>query len=260
MKKTLLTLIGLFIIISSTFSQKGISLSIEGSLLSTSISNDNTWSWDPYEIDSQFTFGNTFGLELGYNFNNTWGVYTGYGILTLGQNYMGYDRGCWDRKIKLNYNHIPLMLKYNGKGNKVRFIASTGFLIAILRQAEQMVLRDDREYHNYYSGGAYVIEDPIINPDGTYIIHDEAYYNARDAGAKDVTDRFKKIDLILNIEAGARFNMRNNLYLDALANFGYGLTDINTEERKLPDGKTSHNMYAGIKLRFGLNALWDKTK
>jgi len=85
MKKIFLTLIGLFIILSSTFSQKGLNISIEGSLLNTGITNQNTWS--QREFFEKPTLGNKFALELGYNITNEWGVYTGFGIINLGQNY-----------------------------------------------------------------------------------------------------------------------------------------------------------------------------
>lgn len=269
MKKIFLTLIGLFIILSSIFSQKGLNISIEGSMLNTGITNQNTWS--QHEFFEKPTLGNKFVLELGYNITNEWGVYTGFGIMTLGQNYkrdpetidgsaiLITSNSSWEREISLNYLMVPIMFKIIKPGNKVDFIGGGGVQFAFLYQADQLLMLNGSEYNTTVGvlTGGVVITDSIIYqiPGGQYTLSSWA--------DKDVTNRFKTLDIILNLEAGARFPFREKLYLDLLFTVAHGFRDIDLETMKMYNEKSSHNIYAGIKLRFGLNSLWstsEKTK
>jgi len=75
---------------------------------------------------------------------------------------------------------------------------------------------------------------------------------AFDVADKDVTDRFEKSDIVLNLELGARINIIEHLYVDATLNFGYGLKDINAEAYRIPNTDNAynkgHNAYAGFKV------------
>ena len=134
------------------------------------------------------------------------------------------------------------MVKFNGTNSTVNFIGGAGILLANLKEANQEWLRD---------GNTYV--DNITNP-----ITGETF----DLGASDVTDRFAKSDILINLEVGARFLFGEKLFLDAELNFGYGLKDINAEDWQIENNEgiydPSHNAFAGLKIGLAYVLFGDK--
>ena len=124
------------------------------------------------------------------------------------------------------------MVKFNGTNSKVNFLGGAGILLANLNEAEQEWLRD---------GNTYV--DNITNP-----ITGETF----DLGAADVTERFAKSDILINLEVGARFLFGEKIYLDAALNFAYGLKDINDPDWQIENNEgiydPSHNAFAGLRI------------
>jgi len=223
MKKIYTLALALVLFIPATYSQKGLSLGLNGAFISSTIINQNTWG-NGHEYDYKPTFSGSFGFDIGYNFTDHIGIYSGYWFTNLGQNYDDqYEHVPWERDIQLKYHMVPVMLKFTGSQSRVNFIGGIGVLFAMLKEANQTWTRDGEDWNN-----------------------------EGNLGAKDVTSRFESSDIILNLELGARIIIIDNLYLDASLNFGYGLKDINVKEWQIPDSdgeyKASNNAYGGIKL------------
>ena len=254
--------------LSSVYSQIGPNLSLEGSLLFTGISTENTWSH--YSFNKKPTLGSKFAIEFGYNFTNEWGIYTGFGFMNLGQNYKREpiikdygilileDSSAWDREVSLDYFMFPLMFKTIKHGNKVDFIFGGGINLAILYRANQLVVLNGSDYNSLDGSGGIILDGIVLNDSNIMVV--DGSYQLSTWTDKEVTNRFKSLDIILNLETGLRFAFWENVYIDILANVGFGLTDINIEERKLPDNGSSHNLYGGLKLRFGLDNIWDSSR
>lgn len=228
MKRFLTIMLLLALVIPASYAQKGLNVGGNFMYLSSFMVNQNTWG-NGREYDFAATSNSSFGLDIGYNFNDNIGLYTGYWMMNLGQNYTDdYEDSTWERNLKFKYNVIPVMLKFTGSETRVNFMGGFGILFAMMNDAEQTWLRD---------GSAY-----------TQISEDESY----EITAKDITDRYEKNDIILNLELGARIVIIENLYVDATLNFGYGLKDINAADWQIPnnDGvySASHNAYAGFKV------------
>ena len=242
MKKLYTLLFAMLLLASASYAQKGLNIGLNGSFNAVSIVNQNTWGasntkGETQEYDYDLTFGTGFGLDVGYNFNDDLGLYSGFRIMTLGNDY--HDSYSWngdesefDRKLKLKYNVIPITFKFTGSRTTVNFIGGVGVLIAMLNEAEQTWTKDGAQYTESY--------------------YNEATGKVYDIADSDVTSRFNKTDIILNLELGARIFIIDNLYVDATMNFGYGIKDINHEDwqMKNSDGeyKASHNAFAGVKI------------
>lgn len=227
---TLLLLVGL--LMPATYAQKGLHLGANFMSLSSSIVNQNTWG-NGREYDYKVSFNSSFGFDVGYHFNDRIGIYTGYWFTNFGQGYTdSYDGSDYERTLKLKYNVIPVMLRFASSENRVNFIGGVGILFAMMNKAEQEWLRDGAAYNENF-------ENPITGKE----------FNI---GATDVTDRYGKSDIILNIELGARIFILDELYVDATINGGYGVNDINAADWQIEnnDGEynPSHNVYGGFKV------------
>jgi len=233
MKRFYTLLIAMAIVLPATFAQKGLNIGVNGGAMVPFIINQNSWG-NGHEYDTEATFNYSFGFDLGYNFTDNFGIYTGFGRMDFGQNYSdsyaeeaGGTSSDWERSIKLKYNTIPIMLKYTGSQQAVNFVGGIGIIYAMLSEAEQTWTKDGNDW----------------------TMDTETHNNI---GAKDVTDRFVKSDIMINLELGARIILMENLYLDATINAGYGFTDINAEDWQTPDSKgvysASNNVYGGFKI------------
>lgn len=223
----------LSLLISTTsYAQKGLSLGVSGAAISTSIINQNTWG-NGHEYDYESTFSSFYGFDIGYNFTDNVGIYTGYSFFNLGQKYSdNYDGVNWKRELTFKYNVIPIMFKYTSSQSRVNFLGGIGILYAMMNSADQTWTYDGEPYEE--TGITLVSKKPF------------------DLGASDVTDRFAKNDIILNLEIGARITLIDNLFLDAMLNFSYGLTDINEADYQFIDKdgnyNPSHNIFGGVKV------------
>lgn len=218
--------------LSSGIAQQGFSIGVNFMPMSSNIVNQNTWG-NGREYDYVATLRTSFGIDVGYSLSEHFGIYSGYWFTDLGQNYDdAYLSSDWERELTFKYNMIPLMVKFNGTGNTVNFMAGAGVLLANLKEAQQEWLRDGAPYSQN-------INNPITG---------ESF----DLGEADVTDRYVKSDILINLEVGARFLFSEKLFLDASLNFGYGLKDINHEDWQIPNGEgiydPSHNAFVGLRL------------
>ena len=233
MKKIYTLLLVLTIAVTSTaYAQKGLNIGVSGSFISPSIVNQNTWG-NGHEYDYEITFSSNYGFDIGYNFTSNLGIHSGFSFYNLGQDYSdSYDNKNWKRSLKFSYNVIPIMFRYTSSTENIKFIGSVGVLYAMLNKAEQTWTGDGVAYHE----------------EGTTLVSKKTF----DLGADDVTNRFSKTDIILNIELGIRIETIDNLYIDAVLNAGYGLTDINDEDYHFEDKdgnyNPSHNFLGGFKV------------
>jgi hypothetical protein len=231
MKKLITLLLILALTTPFVMAQKGLSLGANFMTLSSSIVNQNTWG-NGHEYDYALTFNSSFGFDAGYNFTEQIGLYTGYWFTNFGQKYTdSYNDSDFTRKLKYKYSVIPVMLRFSSSENTVNFLGGVGVLIASMRQADQEWLKDGEAYTQT---GETIGGIPFNIP------------------ADDVTARYNKTDIVVNIELGARIIVIDNLYIDASLNFGYGVKDINAPEYQIPDTEgtynSSHNAYGGFKV------------
>jgi len=238
MKKFYTLLFAMALLIPTSYAQKGLSLGLNGEGLSPSIINQNTWG-NGREYDYELTFSSSLGLDVGYNFNDKIGAYSGFSLITLGQKYTdtyqaaGSDKDSdWTRQIKFKYRMIPLMFKFSSSERIVNFIGGMGVSFAFMSSAEQTWTQDGNAFNEQ-------LTNPITNKEF-------------DLGASDVTNRYNKSDIFVNLELGARIMFSDNIYMDAVLDMGYGLKDINAADWQIPnsDGEynASHNAYGGIKI------------
>lgn len=230
--KHLLPLLFLAIMLPSAYSQKGLNIGANFMAFNSNIVNQNTWGY-PREYDYAITFNTSFGIDVGYGISDHMGIYTGYWFTNLGQNYKdSYSGSEWERKLELKYNMIPVMLKFNGTESKVNFLGGAGIIFASLKEANQEWLRDGEPYTETRNNP--ITQQPF------------------ELGAEDVTDRFAKSDIMVNIDLGARILFSEKLFLDVTANFGYGFKDINAEDWQIENGSgiydPSHNAFGGLKV------------
>jgi len=229
--KKLLTLILLgLMIIPATYAQKGLQIGANYMFLTSSIINQNTWGLDR-EYDYKLSYNSSFGLDVGYNFTEKMGIYTGFWMTNLGQSYTDeYDNSSWERELNFKYNIIPVMLRFSNSLNRVHFLSGIGVGFGFLNKAEQNWTMDGHDIMLFHGGA-------------------EADY---DIAEKDVTDRYMKSDIFVNLELGLRIYILDELYIDASVFGAYGMKDINAEDWRIPntDGEygASHNAFAGAKV------------
>lgn len=232
--KRFYTLLLVLIIASTTttYAQKGLNIGVSGSFISTSIVNQNTWG-NGHEYDYEITYSSNYGFDVGYNFTSNFGFYTGFSFYNLGQEYSdSYDDKDWERNLTFKYNVIPIMFRYTSSSDKIKFIGSVGILYAMLNKAEQT-----------WTGGGVPFHEEGMTLDSN---------KPFDLGADDVTNRYSKNDIMLNVELGIRVETIDNLFVDVLMNVGYGLTDINEADYRFVDTDNnydaSHNLFGGLKV------------
>lgn len=230
--KSLFTLFVIALCVPVLNAQKGLHLGANYMAVSSSIVNQNSWAIG-HEYDYEFSFRNSFGIDVAYHFSDQIGIYSGYWFTELGQDYSdSYGGSDWTRELHLKYNFIPVMVKFTGTKAKVNFLGGAGILIGTLNDGSQEWLQDGQPYDD-------IINNPITG-------------DPFQPGAEDVTERFNKSEIMLNFDLGGRIGISDHLYLDATLNMAYGLTDINADDFQTSDPggsyEPSHNAYGGIKL------------
>ncbi len=217
---------------TTTYAQKGLNIGVSGSIISTSIINQNVWG-NGYEYDYEITYSNNYGFDIGYNFTNNLGIHTGFGFYNLGQDYTDSHNDInWKRNLTFKYNVIPIMFRYTSSTDRIKFIGSVGILYAMLNKAEQTWTGDGVDFHE----------------EGITLDSKKPF----DLGANDVTNRYSTSDIMINIEIGLRVKIIDNLYADGVLNSGYGLTDINDADYRFKDSdenyNASQNFFVGFKV------------
>jgi hypothetical protein len=185
------------------------------------------------EMEYSTTFGPNGGGGVDYFFSKQYGFNGSVYLSKLGQNYKGILREVdADRRVKLTYVEVPLLLMLRLTPDSHPFWFSAGPDIMILAKAKQKFTRR----------GGLPLENEYLED-------------------TDITDRFNPIDIALNFNANKMFLLKNtdSRMLVVTLNSAIGLTDINSKEWQLEqmDGtyKGSHNFYIGFKVGLMFNAL-----
>jgi hypothetical protein len=243
MKKTfyIFTLL-LLTTIASASAQKGFYLGVAGNFSTSYIMNQNIYGLVALK-EEVITSGLGANLSIGYDFPTTIGLKTEVGFGTIGQKYKPKNQGdttTIDRRIKLNYLNVPLLLKIRAGGKIAQFYLLVGPQFSFLMSANQ----------DYTIGGKpYPDIDVRINNNDTItnIVVDRA--------KKDVKDRYSSMDIFARLDLGADIYLIPKLFLNVGVSFNYGLTDINASDWRLNDVdgnyNASHNVYG--KLNIGIN-------
>ncbi len=229
MKKLTIIIILLFMFLNSILvnaqEKKSLWLNLTSGLNSIWIINQNEYGNPEFEYAS--SFGLTGGMGLTYFYKRHWGLNASLMVSKLGQNYSGVQAGGdTDRKIKLLYLEIPLMVMKDIPGQQYPTWISFGPDVLILLNAEQQYTRT----------GGY----PLPNPDGMI--------------DGNVKNRYSPIDVALSFSVNRMYNLdyfRKMMLLFSM-NGALGLTDINSKDWQIPNThneyKGSHNFYIGIKV------------
>jgi hypothetical protein len=193
---------------------------------------NNTWiinqnAYGNQEVEYSSAFGMTGGVGMSYFYNRKWGFNGSVLASKLGQNYKGYQAGAMaDRKVKLLYLEIPLVVMKDVLGMQYPTWISFGPDILILLNAKQEYSRE---------GGS-----NLSNPEGMM--------------AGDAMDKFKKADIAVNLSLNRMYalNYSRKMMLLLSLNSALGLTDINESAWRIPNkhneyGK-SNNFYIGMKV------------
>jgi hypothetical protein len=181
------------------------------------------------EQDYSTTLGYVAGAGARYLISNKFGVTSTVSLVKLGQNYRGVQSsGEANRKVNLDYIELPLLAMYRITNAQNTTWIAFGPDIMFLVSAKQKYNRKDG--------------NPLPKPD--YLIE----------GSTDVKDRFKPIDLAINFSLNRIFDIdyrKRNLLLLMSANMTFGLTDINSNDWRIPNMHGnyagSHNFYMGIR-------------
>jgi len=207
--------------------QKGsLWVNVTAGLNSTLILNQNAYG-NP-EMAYLPTFGLTGGLDVNYFHSYNWGYSGSLLVSKLGQNYSGIQAGAEaERKVKLLYLEVPLLVMKNIPFMKKPTWISFGPDILILLNAQQDYTREEGS-------------PPLPYPDGM--------------ASGDITDRFKRADIAMDLSLNQIYslNYSGKLMLLIALNTAIGITDINSPEWQIPNTHGeyggSHNFYIGMKV------------
>ena len=235
MKKYILLLsVILFLILSfNAMAQRSHSVWVSGSagMNSNWILNQNAYG--NQEMEYATSFNPTGGIGLMYFKNREWGFSGSAYLSKLGQNYSGYQAGAQaERKVKLTYIEVPLMLMKQIPDMNYPTWISAGPSLMLMLKAKQEYSRD---------GGS-----PLPYPDGMAV--------------GNITERFKPLDVALNVSVNRMMELnysRSMMFLFSV-NSSFGLLDINRVDYKIENTHhiyaPSHNFYIGFKVGLMLKA------
>lgn len=227
MKKILFISLLCFITSNFLYAQKGYGGGVNFAYHSVWILNQSAYG--DLEHNEIKTYHPAFGLHGFYNPYDAFGVWMELNFITLGQKYEGAKSQT--RDIELKYIAIPIMAKYTGKGDMVRFHFMLGPELAFLTKATQ-------DYNMGTSGNAVSRKDL----DGKTFVKT----------ATDIKDRFVKMDFMLAFDIGADISINEFLLVNAGLRANYGFRDINAKAYRIPNFDNvytaSHNMYFGFQV------------
>ena len=242
MKKRINILILLFLLgFSIANAQKGkeLILGAGGAFTGVFIMNQNFYG-EP-EVNYAPKMGYAANFNIGYNFDGYAGIMAEVQYSLQGQKYndkqsMNGTKYEVDRNISLAYLNFPLFFKYAFGEENTRFRFMVGPQLGLLLDASQIY---DRTPTVNYGTGPNDFEIPT-NLDGEQFI----------PNAKEITDRFEKLDYSVALAVGADFHLSKQWLLSAGFRMNYGFTDINAPAYRMKDldneYKPSHNVWGGI--------------
>lgn len=229
MKKLKLAYILVFILLNSAALQaqqvRSLWMNVVAGGNSSWILNQNTYGNQEFEYAT--TFGFTGGIGATYFQKRHWGMNGSLLLTQAGQNYSGVQaQGDADRKVKLTYLEVPLLLMKDIRYMPYPTWISFGPDVLILLKANQLYSR---------VGG-----NPLPYPDGMI--------------EGDVKERYKPVDVAIHFSVNRMYNLdyfRKVMFLFSI-NTAVGITDINARDWQLPNTHDiyggSHNFYIGMKV------------
>ncbi len=181
-----------------------------------------TYNFSPIGFAAGADFGRGFGLQLESILSQQGQVYQ---IIDATEKVIG------ERRIELNYLHLPLLLRtFNTGSSRTRANFMFGPQLSLLTKGQEI-------YDQHQAGR-------MVLPEGAELPPDAADYNSADrtytspaqetvilsTEAKHAVDRFKKTDLQIAFGLGLDIDLGRNLYLSTQIRGNYGFVDTRNEE------------------------------
>jgi hypothetical protein len=236
--KRIFLLFTAFLLLSAvpSIAQKGFYFGIAGSGNSTWITNQNNYGLPEMDYTSTFAFGGNLGV--GYDFTDHLGLKLELGLNQISEKYHDTQSSTeLARQVKLNYFNIPILFRYRTGGKVAKFYVAVGPQFNMLRSATQT-----------YTANGQPLSDSITKKtlSGTQFI----------VGAENIKDRYNSLDIVGRMDLGVNITVVEHLMIDVGLTMGYGLTDINASDYRIPDfpkeGATvgtyhpSHTIFGGL--------------
>ncbi len=229
----------------NVFSQRGPIIGVGGSVNSVWVLYPNAYGYSEYAhykfSNYKSTMGGDMYLAFNQNFNDVFGIKVELKSSTQGQKFESTDNDTVSSKdIKSKYIQIPVMVRIASTGEhfKVHFLAGPqfGFLKSVAQS--NVVFKGESNF----PGNKYIIKN---NDNKEFPLNET-----------DITDRYKKMDLLLTAELGFDIFIIDKLFVNLGFRLHYGLTDINDKDWQFPDKNNvtynhSRNIYGGV--TFGIN-------
>lgn len=187
---------------------------------------------DPRYI-SQTTYNfSPIGIVLGAEINPRYALQFESILSNQGQLYHIVDvakRKIGERKIDLQYIHLPLLLKrLTGRGTGRGFNFMLGPQLSLLQQGLETY---------QHTGG--IVELPkgetpppgaSLNPDGTYTVPAVPETTILSSSANDMLRQFREMDVQIAFGLGYEFRVAPALFISTNLRGNYGLLDMRNEE------------------------------
>lgn len=179
-----------------------------------------TYKWSPVGLAFGTDFSNGFGLQLESILSKQGQIYQ---IVDIAQQQIG------ERKIDLEYIHLPLLLNLMGNSaSRTSFNFMFGPQLSILTQGQEI-------YQQYKQGtlqlpeGGQVPQGATDNGNGTYTAPPSTTILAS-TDASSALKKFKDKDLQLAVGFGLNIDIGSYLYLSTNVRGNYGFTDMRNED------------------------------
>ena len=244
MKKTLsLVIFALLFATGSVMSQKQLYFGAAGTIMSTSIVNQNNYGLS--EMDYVVTTHGAGNINVGFDFNNHLGLKLEFGTSTLGQKYKDSRaqdpreeplletnaNQTYDRDVKLNYFQLPILFKFRSKGAVAKFYFLIGPQFNFLMSAKQTYTKN---------GSSFMCMVPnTASPSVDFNVTDE-----------DIKVRYVSMDIMGRLDLGVDIIIVKHLDINVGLTMAYGFTDINATDYRTPNKDksygASHNLYGGL--------------
>ena len=212
--------------------QTGTFFGIEGGLNCVWISNQNTYG-EP-ELDYLLKISPRVSVIAGHMFTEKIGLRTEIGWARMGQKYYGkqYLRPA-ERYILMDYLQVPALVKFIAGKQRTKLYLLGGPQLCLLVHADQTYTRDGAN------------APPFYNTEINQWI---------DVSKNNITSRYRKFDVMIRLDLGAHFRIKEKKFIDLGITAAYGLIDLNKKEWRLDNIQhtygRSHSFYSGLTLCF----------
>jgi hypothetical protein len=233
----------------SVYGQSSFYGGAHGSYQSSAIITQQNYGQRDQAVDYKFSFA--YGVTVGMDFNNQHLIQIDPTFQSLGMNYIESPATQnLERDVEMNYLLIPLTYRYvvnggnNGLNKGTRFLIGGGPYVGILTGANIATRLNGNDVEHY-----------------TYLVHRTPGSNQNrnlarlnelipDGTSPDFKSLYNSIDFGAVVNLGVQSFLTEQLKLTIELRTGISLSDINSEDWKLPnyDGnyEASRNLFAGI--------------